>query len=260
MSILFRLWVVLLTVLALSGCAPHRADLLLDTGRVPAGELARIIRDNDARVTGLSGSGSVAFESSELSGSVFFTISLRKPDSLLIRFEGPFGMDAGFFFLSRSSYVIYNRLENVAFTGVPTAAGIRSVLPLSLTVDELIDAFTGTFRLPGGAEPSVYSIEGNLFRLRYDSPEESKTFWVDPSSRLVTRYRSESGGSPVFEAEASLPVEQDDRCAPRQIIASFPLQSGRLSVYYSSITLNPAELSFTYTIPRSAQRRTFTKP
>lgn len=260
MSGLVRMCAVFLLGAALSGCAPRRADLVLDTASVPAAELVRLMSENDDRIAGLAGSGSVAFESPEMSGSAFFTVHLRKPDSLLIRFEGPFGMDAGFFFLSRTTCVMYNRLDNLALTGVPTTAGIRSIIPLDLTVDQIVDAFTGTFRPPVDTPPDEYAIDGDRFLLRYNSPTERQTLLVDPASRLVTRYLVERAGRTVFEAEASLPEDQDGLFAPRRIVATLPTQAGRLSIYYSSLTLNPSALSFAHTIPASARLRPLTPP
>ena len=97
-----------------------------------------------------------------MGGSVFFTLALKKPDSLLIRFEGPFGLDVGFLFLSRSQYVMFNRMENQVIYGEPSDAGIRWAIPVDLTVDQILDAFTGSFRFPAG-EPSRYTMDDDSF-------------------------------------------------------------------------------------------------
>jgi len=235
----------------LIGCASTTEGLVLDTDRTPASEAIRKVSGNAAGITGMSGTGSVTFESPELAGSVFFTIALRKPDSMLIRFEGPFGMDAGFFFLSRSRYVMYNGMENRVYSGVPSDAGIRWGIPMDLTVDQILDAFTGTFRFPQGMAPSRYVVDGDYFRLTYRHSSGEESFWIDPATLLVARY--EKTGEPFgIRAETSLPEEEGEQRMPRQISLEFPDTGRRLSVYYSSLTMNPGKLSFRYTVPRSA--------
>ncbi|MCC6397294.1 MAG: DUF4292 domain-containing protein [Bacteroidetes bacterium] len=237
----------------LIGCASTTEKLLLDADRTPAAEVIRRSSGNAAGITGMSGTGSVTFESPEMAGSVFFTIAMRKPDSMLIRFEGPFGMDAGFFFLSRSRYLMYNGMENRVFSGVPTDAGVRWGIPLDLTVDQILDAFTGTFRFPQGMDPAQYAVDGDYFRLTYRHADGNESFWVDPATSLVARYER-TGGAFGIRAETSLPEEQGRQRMPRQITVEFPDTGRRLSVYYSSLSMNPGELSFKYTVPRSAAK------
>jgi len=251
MMCLFRAGTVFLLTALFGACAPKMSELVLDTGKVPAREVLRRVSENAAGITTLTGTGSVDFESPELGGSVFFTLALRKPDSLLITFEGPFGMDAGFLFLSRSRYVLYNRMENRVISGVPSEAGIRWGIPLDLTVDQILDAFTGTFRVPGQISPTRYAIDNENFLLTYEQPAGSESFWIDPATTLITRYQKTGTRLNVL-AETALPEEQDSRHLPRQITLVFPDSGRRLSVYYSSVTVNPERVSFAYTIPRSA--------
>ena len=85
------------------------------------------------QIQSLEGSGTVTFESPEMAGSVFFRVSLKKPDSLLLKFDGPFGIDAGFFFLSKRTFVMYNRFENTVTAGSPDEQSIRKVIPFALS-------------------------------------------------------------------------------------------------------------------------------
>jgi outer membrane lipoprotein-sorting protein len=241
--------------LLMPSCAPKRAELILDTELVSPARIAGVIAQQDARLHSLAGSGTITFESPELSGSVFFTVSLKKPDSLLLQFEGPFGMDVGFLFASRERYVMYNALENQVIRGVPTAAGIRSVIPFDLTFDQLLDMLTGTFRLPQETPPQTFRVEDEWFYLVYPRSGDTTAYWIDPRSVTVAKYRMSGKMGTLMEAETSMPEEQDDLIAPRLISVSFPETRRQLSVYYSDLTLNPGILTFTYAIPRSARTR-----
>lgn len=238
----------------LAGCSPKAAELVLDANRVPPAAVVSRVTANASRITTLAGSGTVSFEGPGMGGSAFFTLALKKPDSLLIRFEGPFGLDAGFLFLSRSEYVMFNRLENTVYTGDPSRGGIRWAIPFELTVEQVLDAFTGAFRFPAGAVPARYTVDDEHFLLSYTAQRDTQMFWVDPATALVHRYSRMGNGVSVW-AETSRPLEEDGLRMPREVTLSFPSEGRQLSVYYSDLTLNPSELSFRYTVPRTAQIR-----
>lgn len=238
----------------LAGCSPKAAELVLDTNQVPPAAVVSRVTANASRITTLTGSGTVSFEGPGMGGSAFFTLALKKPDSLLIRFEGPFGLDAGFLFLSRSQYVMFNRMENTVYTGDPSRGGIRWAIPFELSVEQVLDAFTGAFRFPAGAVPGRYAVDDEHFLLSYTAQRDTQMFWVDPATALVTRYSRMGNGVSVW-AETSRPMEEDGMRMPREITLSFPAEGRQLSVYYNDLTLNPSELSFRYAVPRTAQIR-----
>ena len=245
---------VLLLSAVLAGCSPKAAELMLDTRQVPAATVVEHVAANASRITSLKGSGTVSFEGPGMGGSAFFTLILKKPDSLLIKFEGPFGLDAGFLFLSRSRFVMFNRLENTVYSGDPSDGGIRSAIPFDLTVDQVLDAFTGAFRFPVGVTPARYRVEDERFLLSYAAPRDTENFWVDPSTALVTKYARTGSGVSLF-AETSRPQEEDGLRMPREITLSFPSEGRQLAVYYDDLTFNPSTLSFQYAVPRTAQTR-----
>ena len=242
--------------LLMPSCAPKPAELLLDTAQVTPARIAEMIAQHDARVHSLAGGGTLTFESPELSGSVFFTVSVKKPDSLLLRFEGPFGMDVGFLFASRERYVMYNALENQVIRGIPTAAGIRSVIPFDLTFDRLLDMLTGTFPLPPGTTaPETYRVDDEWFHLVYPRSGDTTAYWIDPRFVTVAKYRVTGPQGTLMEAETSMPEQQDDLRVPRLISVTFPETRRQVSIYYSDLTLNPGAPAFSYTIPPSARTR-----
>jgi hypothetical protein len=237
-----------------AGCSPRVAELVLDTRQVPPATVVHHVAANADRITALKGSGTVSFEGPGIGGSAFFSLTLKKPDSLLIKFEGPFGLDAGFLFLCRTHYVMFNRLENAVYTGDPSDGGIRSAIPFDLSVDEVLDAFTGAFRFPVGAAPSRYLVDDERFLLSYITPGDTQNYWVDPVTALVTKYSRMGEQASIF-AETSRPKELDGMTMPREITLTFPSEGKQLAVYYDDLTLNPSVLSFQYAIPRAAQIR-----
>ena len=239
--------------LLLASCATERVGLTLSTSAVPPEELVDRVNLRVGRLQAMTGKGSLAFESPQGAGSAYFSMALRKPDSLLVQFEGPFGLDVGLLFLSRERYVMYNGLENQVVTGVPNMASIRAILPVELTYDQIVNAFSGTFTLPRMHGRLVrYAIDDEQFLLSYLCDSDTCTYWVDPEAQIVTRYLVQNtSGETLLEAQASRIEEQGDVCAPRRILVRLP--DHQVSIYYSSLTLNAPHPSFAFSVPANAQ-------
>jgi hypothetical protein len=248
---------VVLLALVFVSCGPTRESLLLDTHQVSADRVIQAVRTADHRGALFSGEGSVSFESSDMSGSAFFSIVMHRPDSLLIRLEGPFGLDVGFLFANRTHIVLYNAIENW-YTDEPTGnVGMRKALPVDLPFDQMIDAFAGSFRLPISGSPFSYSIDDDKFLLKFRQGTEIASYWVDPSLHVVTRYQLVRGDSTLAEATADRFTEDGDCIVPRSITMTIPSSTQGISIFYSNLEAHPSEVSFARTIPLRAVRRTF---
>jgi len=246
---------VLLLALFAGSCAPKKASVLLDTRRTSALALLQMVAAGNARVHSMTGRGSVAFESPDVAGSAYFELSLKKPDSLLAKFEGPFGIDVGTLFLSRQRFVMYNSLENRVITGVPSTAAIRSFIPFDLTYDQILNAFSGIFPLEGDASAvRGYAVDGDRFTLTMPCGSGTCEYWIEPETYFVTRHRRlDSNGAVLLDAEATALVEQDGAVAPKRITITFPEENRRVSVFYTSFRLNVPEPPFAYSIPPNAR-------
>src|SRR5262245_51090098 len=167
-------------LILISSCASHRPEIALDTTTVDATRLLSLVRERANRLTTLEGSGTVTFDSPSFGGSAAFELSLRKPDSLLVLFEGPFGIDVGTLFLSRERYLVYNSLQNLVVTGVPRSNTLRTVIPFDLTVDQILNAFSGEFEIPEGpAHIKAYRISDDRFLISLDCGDRVCNYWID---------------------------------------------------------------------------------
>jgi len=251
-----RSWWVLPVLMALfASCAPRPPVLTLDTRTVSAGELILTVRERSGRLHSLSGSGSLAFESPTVAGSAFFSLALRKPDSLLVQVEGPFGIDVGTLFVTRERFVLYNSLQNTVRTGPPDPAMFRRLLPVDLTVEQMMEAFSGVFAIQGSAaDVRSYQVDGDRFRLVTACGGGECTYWIDPATALVTAYRQTDGtGRVLVDATASALEEDGAVVAPRRIRISLPSTGRRVSVAYSRMVINDPEPAFDFTVPSNAE-------
>ncbi len=238
----------------LHSCAPRRAEVALNTRVVTAPVLMEMVRQREQLVRSLTGSGSVSFESPEMAGTAAFELSLKKPDSLLVTLEGPFGIDVGTFFLSRERYVMYSSFENLAITGTPSHDVIRTLVPIDLTFEQIISAFSGIALLPPASDLRSYEINDNRFLLTFACGENTCRYWVDPAYLLVARYQMlDTNKTELFDARFVSFREEDGVTVPRRISVSVPPQGRRISVSYSSLTTNGSAPSFAFSIPPNAR-------
>ena len=230
-----------------SGVAPS-------TRTVSVEDLVRRVRANASGVRLLAGKGSLWFESPQAAGSAFFTIAMCRPDSLLVRLKGPFGVEVGLLFLSKDRFLVYNGMDNRVITGTPSAASIKAVLPIDLTYDQIVDAFAGSF-LPD-PPPGVtvrFEIDNDAFRLVYPCGTDTCSYWIDPETDVVTEYLlTEPGGRVLLEAHTGKAFERGGVHFPRTV--QIWLERQELSIQYSSLELNESQPSFVYSIPPNARR------
>ena len=246
--------VALVLAVLLVSCAPKKAGIVLDTERVPASTLIGLVEANDRGIGSIVGRGIVTFESPQLAGSASFDLSMKRPDSLLASFEGPFGIDLGTLFLSRGRYVMYNSRENSVVTGVPSTKAIRSVIPFDLSYDEILGAFSGFVAFPG--EPRTlrqYTIMDDQFSISFLRGDSVWNYWIDPVHVRVSRCEIlDSQQRTVLEARFSNFVEQQKASIPKRIRISFPLEDRYLALSYSKIAVNEPNPSFEFSIPPNA--------
>lgn len=244
----------LILLLFLSSCAPKRSEILLDTERISASTLIGLIEANERKVQSIVGRGIVSFESPRLAGSASFELSMKKPDSLLAVFEGPFGIDLGLLFLSRQKYVMYNSMENTVVTGIPRASMIRSVIPLDLAYDQILNIFSGFFAIPSNLENlRMYTVLDGQFFLSFAYADSTRNYWVDPAYLRVSRFEVlDSRQQLLLDARSSAFIEQDGANIPKRISLAFPQEDRNVSLYYSKVQVNDPSPSFDFSIPSNA--------
>lgn len=250
-----RWFVVSVAALFLSSCATKRSEvLLLDTKVTESNTLIALVQEHQARLRTLVGKGIVTFESPEIAGTAAFELSLKKPDSLLVTFEGPFGIDLGTLFISSEKYLMYNSMENKVVTGTPSVAAVRSIIPFDLTLDQVVGAFSGSFPFPESQALQTYTIDDDMFLLSFKCSSNTCQYWIDNRYLLVKKYEiRDEHDALIMDAVSSSFAEEDGASAPKRIRIRFPAQERQVSVSYSSITLNDPNPSFVYSIPSNAR-------
>jgi hypothetical protein len=255
-----RLWscaiiltITLFGILFGAGCSSTRHIAATERNLPPDDVLSRTLA-RDHRISTLQGEGSITIESPELSNSGSFDVDIRKPDSLRVKLNGPFGIYIGTLAMSPTQFVFFNARENIATVGQPDGRTLRSIFHITLKFDEILKAFTGEF-LSSLSRDSLdnFSTIEDQYVFRFRSAAGIQEYRIDPDRFAVTSYRLlDADGKPSIIAVASRFDDDREIVMPGLVRVILPAERRSVTIAYSEIKTNvPVQCSFT--IPQQAE-------
>ena len=246
----------LVVVLVLfAGCAPGSS--MRTAGRtVTAGEVFQSVSRNHEGLRSMQGEGNLNVETPEFAQSASFTLTLRKPDSVMVKINGPFGIDVGSALLTRTDFLFYNSLRNQLISGTMNAANLGRILRMNLTFDEIISLFTGgTFFEGDQGDPDGFEVEEGQFVLTYAHRAGTRKYRVDPVSLLIDRIQ-------VLDGKGKLEFEQrfmnfhalEGTSVPYSVRVTQHRERRTVAISYSSVHVNIDAFQFIFDVPTNAER------
>jgi outer membrane lipoprotein-sorting protein len=250
----FAILVVWIIVL-LDGCATVPTANLAGKAITPE-MVQRIVQVNHDRVQSLNGSGNITVETPEIAQSGSFELVLHKPDSILVKIEGPFGIHVGSVLLTRSGFVFYNSLQNQLITGSVNAANLNRIFRINLTFDQLLNLFTGgSFAAGDKNAPDSLVIEENQFVMSYGNSAGARRYWIDPATLLISKIQhTDSKGKLVLEERFEKFRDLGDAWLPRQIRLTQHQAHRVVAVAFSSLAINAGGVPLVLDVPTNAER------
>ena len=250
-----RLKPFVVLVLFLAGCS-STAPRITTLGSVSISEIRGRVNANLERIKTLRGTGTISVESTEMSGSGSFEISLRKPDSVLLRFEGPFGIEVGSALVTRTEFSFYSSFQNQLVTGATSSANMSRYLRMNVTFDDLLNLFAGSaLFMDDNDTDGTLTTEENQYVVQYKQADRSRRYWIDPGSLLITKIQNlDVRGVLTSELRLSNFRVVGDAHFPSDIRLVMNAERRILSIHYSSTTINATPLNFTLRVPENAQR------
>lgn len=245
-------WAFGILFASLAGCSASKNNLREHP--LAPDEIFTLVHQRNARIQTLQGDGLITVESPEGSGNGSFEVSLKKPDSLRLEFNGPFGVHVGTLLLSPRRFIYYNKINNTATIGTPDGTTLRSMFRLKMQFDDVVHAFTGEFPSARQGDSLLLSSSSeNEYILHYHTPEGEKDYTVNGDAFIVTEYRLiDTGGNEILAAASSRIRVNDGVPVPRMVRVTFPQEKRSITIVYDDITLNqPTACSFN--IPKQAE-------
>jgi outer membrane lipoprotein-sorting protein len=252
-----RYLAILPAILFLSfiGCRTT-STMNIDNRSISSTEVQEIARTNHTRIQSIKGEGRISIETPQIAQSGAFILTLRKPDSVMINLQGPFGINVGSALVTRTGFSFYNSFENKLITGSTNTENLDRILHVRLSFDDLLNIFAGgEFLTDDLRSPDEIRIENNQFMFIYVSAGSSRRYWIDPTTKSIQRIQ-------FLDQNGKLTVEQifndfeniDGIVMPYAIRIIRPKARQMLTLTYSDIVVNTDELQFTFTVPQNAER------
>jgi len=241
--------------LLLAGCASApRPDLAGKT--IDPESVRRAVQINKDKIRSVTGYGSVSVESPELAQSGSFELELRKPDSVFVKIEGPFGISVGSALITRNNFVLYNSYQNQVITGPVNATNLRRIFRITLTFDELLNLFTGgSFLASDESQAEAVTVEDNQYILLYRSAAGSRRYWIDPATLLITRVQHlDQKGKLYVEERYEKFRTLGGASLPRFIRVIHHASRRAIGVMFSSLAINTAGAPLIVEIPKNAEQ------
>ncbi len=245
---------VLLAGLILAGCASKSVRYADRT--VTADMLQDQVAENQLRVRSLTGTGTISVETSEMAQSGSFDLILRKPDSVLVKIEGPFGIDVGSALVTRTRFAFYYSFQNRLVEGPTNAANLSRVFQIPIDFDDVMNLFTGGFFLSEDrTSPSDFAIVDEEFVMTYSSYTGTRRYWIDSETLQIVKIQHLDGkGTLLLEQLFSKFRTMDGVTIPQYVRVTMVKERRRVSIAYSDLTINPGHVDFFFDVPRNASR------
>ena len=246
---------VVALLMIVHGCAPSPA-VKLSASSVSPRTVRQIVNANHERVQSLGGTGTISVETPDIAQSGSFELQLRKPDSVLVNVEGPFGINVGSVLLTRNNFLFYNSLENQLVSGPVNAANLRRIFKMELTFDELLTLFTGgSFFREDDGDPEAITTEDEQYVITYRSESGRRRYFVDPVSMLIARIQHLDGKGKLFLEERFEKFRMVGEVSlPRYIRLTQQTARRAVSVSFSKLAVNASRAPLMIEIPSNAER------
>lgn len=222
---------------------------------IPIKELKERINTNSKTIETFEGSGSISVETPEESNTGAIEIRIKKPDSLLVKIEGPFGIDIATALITGKEFIYYNVQENKVITGPTNEANMGAILKIKMGFDELLNSLIASFVFKDENNDSLDApAENNNYLIMQNTGAGSFQYLIEPNSLLVDRYSVfDTSNKKVLEVTYSKYSNINSVYLPEKLIIKQPDKRQTIWIDYNTKNINGKELSFKIRIPKSAK-------
>lgn len=221
---------------------------------LPSDEILQRVQHRTTAIRTLEADGALTVESPEQSGTVNFDLFLKIPDTLWMKFSGPFGITVGTLMLTPSRFMFYDPFQKQKITGSAKPEILSRILNLSLSFADVVDVITGNFHRVA-MEDSVVSntvSENQYYVLRLDTYGQEgmsaarKEVWVDAETFITTQYAEYDGENHIRVIGQSSRIETVDGIfMPHLIRVILPQKRHSMTLAYRNLQINrPSNNSF----------------
>jgi hypothetical protein len=245
------------SMIALAGCAPTR-ELQRPGTNYTAQQVIAAVNSRKQGVATLQAKGSISVESPSFVSSGSFTLRLKRPDSVLVDIEGPFGIHVASALFAKDRYIFYNSFKNEVMEGKFSGSNLPVFMNIRIDPDNVIDTFCGTRTfLPEETSPDSFTVTDDSYVLFFHQISGATQYIIDNRALLVTGIVHIDSGGDVWSEER---FEYDRRGDGTVALQSIRLIEDKLqssvSLFYDDLQLNGPVDPLTLHVPPDARRVT----
>ena len=250
-------YIIALPLIFIIACSGSQGNTELD--KIPVKEIKQKVNEQFNKIESLEAYGTIAFDSPEMSNTGYMEVRLKKPDSVLVKIEGPFGIDIANALITRTDFIYYNVQDNKVIMGPTSDINIGAILKIKVSFDELINSFSGAFYFENEEQDSIDAAsENNSYVLQVNKEYVRKKYFIEPYSYNVNTYSVYDNKNKQllevnyskFESES---ISSGSVNFPSQITINKPDTKQTVWLVYESKEINKKNLSFRIKYPKSAK-------
>lgn len=235
------------------GCATTKQSISPEG--LSARDIMRMINSVPDSLNTFTASGTVSVESPQFSGSASFELAIRKPDSIKILAEGPFGISVGAVQIGNGKYTAYNALQNSVFQGNLNQGFSFGMFQFALNPDDAVNLLSG-MRTFGrySSEPDSFYITKDGYALVFVTLTGRTKFSASADSKRITRVRQyDIKNNLIIEEEYEYSLNDHGAWQVHTSRVSYFPKDTAITLSYDELAINPTISSLTIGIPAGAE-------
>jgi len=247
--------IIVNSIWIISSCVPSQPTDEYEL--LPSERLINKLEANRRKIKNFDGNGTITVNSKLFDNSATFRVVLEKPDSIYFTIMGPFGIELAQALVTKDSYIFYDDLKNVAYTGQVTSDALSSIFKINLSFDDLIDAFVGSVNLTQNLyrPPDKYVVDGDKYVLTYlDSARLNRTVYkVDIRQLGITDYQLYTmDGQEALEGKYSKFELLENVAVPYKVHIENKFDDQKIAIDYRKIIVNKKNIHIDFKLPDDA--------
>ncbi|HTR80393.1 MAG TPA: DUF4292 domain-containing protein [Bacteroidota bacterium] len=249
--------VLILSLVLLSSCAPTK-ELRKPAISRSAREVIDAVNNNRYAVSTFDAKGSISVETPSFMNSGSFELWLKRPDSVRVDVEGPFGIHVASALFAHDRYVFYNSFKNEVMEGKFDVRNMPDFMNIRLDPSDIVDTFCGTRRfLPDESLPDSFSIDRDSYMLLFRHDNGTTRYRVDGENLRITSVEHIDFTGNVW-SEEHFEFEKDGNGAvvPESIELNEVSAQSSVSLFYDKVHINKPVSAMVLDVPADAQRIT----
>lgn len=238
-----------------AGCASSRSTVPA-SGEATPDRIYESVATQHRKITSMAGTGSISVQTPEMAQSGSFELLLQKPDSLLIKLEGPFGIDVGTALVSRSEFQFYDVFRNRLIIGATTPENLERVFRMAVGFDDLLALVAGgAFLGDDNPEQAAFDRNDDSYCLTFAGDPITRQYIIDPTSLLITTILFlRSNGSVATEQRFGDFRVVDGVLIPFEVKVIQRSERRMVAVRYSEVTINGPSSDLHFFVPANTRK------